>query len=80
MSAMEQIRLIYAAMEAATAPRPIRRRSPNSAVVVKAMGDAFSGSLAVAMGGGPYDRHRDAYVRTGDPEQLAAMLRHVTVP
>lgn len=43
------------------------------------MGHASEGMLRAAMGGAvtTYDRHRDAYVRTGDLAELQRMLRHV---
>ncbi len=49
--------------------------------------DLFAGAadvIAVMAGGLPrrrrtwYARHRDAWVRTGDPAELARMVRHVT--
>lgn len=43
------------------------------------MRHSSQGMMLAAMGGAvtTYDRHRDAYVRTGDPAELQRMLRHV---
>jgi len=48
-----------------------------TARIVSGMAQSFSVML-----GGPvtwYDRHRAAYVETGDGAELARMLRHVTL-
>lgn len=56
---------------AAIMPRP----SP-----IAALGASMAAVIATAYGGPErpwYDRHREAWVRDGDPAELARMLRHV---
>lgn len=52
---------------------------PTPAQRVQQVAEMGSAMMRVAMGGAvtPYERHRDEFIRTGEPEELERMLRHV---
>lgn len=51
----------------------------NTQRTLRAIGEAQRGALRVALGGvqSDYERHRQAWIETGDYMELQRMLRHV---
>lgn len=68
------VALVVAAVAAYRADQPSRR-------MIQAWGSGYAATMRAMLGGAPeptwYEKHRESYAATGDPAELARMLRHV---